>query len=114
MWARPDFDLLPVPAAPTPADYTEFQSLAADLLPADDAALDQAGLDLADVAAATIDGARAMDALGLDLAAGAEELAAMQAEAERDSLVDELTRAAEQDAALENAGQDVVESWPEV
>lgn len=112
MWPRPSFDPLPVPAAPDPADYTEMQTLAADLLPADDAALDLAGLDLADVAAATTGGALAMDALGLDLAAGAEELAAMQAEAAPDTLLDELVKAAEQDAAIGTAGLGVDASWP--
>jgi len=112
MWRRPAFDPLPEPAAPNPADYTEMQTLAAELLPAD-AALDQAGLDLADVSAATYVGETAMNSLGLDLAVGAEELAAMEAEAAPDTLLDEVARAGEQDAALENAGLNVAETWPE-
>lgn len=100
---RPAWDPLPIPAAPDPADYTEFQSLAADLLPADEAALDQAGSNLAEVSAATDNGEQAMDLLGLDLAAGADELNAMIAEADGDTLTDELAAASAQDAALEAA-----------
>jgi len=108
MVVRPAFDPLPEPAAPDPADYTEFQALAADTLPADESALDQAGLDLADVSAATHNGERAMDTLGLDLADGADELNAMIDEAEADTLDDELARAAQQDAVLEAAAGEAV------
>lgn len=73
---------LPIPPAPNPADYTEFSDLAAAILPAAEAALDQAGADLADLAAAAYAGAGAMDALGLDLAAAADELASLVAETE--------------------------------
>ena len=113
IYSRPPFDLLPEPAAPTPADYTEFQALAADLLPADDTALDQAGLDLAALWGASTDAEGAMDALGLDLAAGAAELAEMQVEAASDTLITETAAAIAQDAAVVNAGQGVDESFPE-
>lgn len=100
---RPDFDPLPVPPAPDPADYTEFKTLAGELLPPSEAALDQAGSDLAEVSAATTIGEQAMDLLGLDLAAGAEELKAMIAEADVDTLTDALAAAAAQDLELEAA-----------
>jgi len=80
--ARHTLGLLPVLALPDPADYTEFQTLAAAILPAVEAALDQAEADLADLAAAAYAGAGAMDALGLDLAAAADELASLVAETE--------------------------------
>ena len=112
MWARPSFDPLPEPAAPNPADYTAMQSLAAELLPADDTAIDQAGLDLLSLSAATDNGEAGMNSLGLDLAAGAVELDAMIAEAEPDTLVNEVASAGEQDAALGTAGQGVDQAWP--
>jgi hypothetical protein len=90
-----------------------MQTLAAALLPADDAALDQAGLDLLALSAAANDGEAGMNSLGLDLAAGAVELSAMVAEAEPDTLVNEVVSAGEQDAALGTAGADVSSTWPE-
>lgn len=113
MVPRPIFDPIPEPAAPEPAGYTEMQTLAADLLPADESALDQAGLDLTAISAAANDGESGMNALGLDLAAGSEEMVAMQAEAEADTLIDELSAAGEQDAALGTAGLGVMNVWPE-
>lgn len=113
MWPRPVFDPLPEPAAPDPADYTEFQTLAGELPPPSESALDQAGLDLADVLAATMAGETTMDVLGLDLAGGALELEAMAVEADGDLLIDELARAGEQDAALGTAGLGVDQSWPD-
>jgi len=113
MWARPEFAPLPEPAAPDPADYTEFQALAGELLPPSESALDQAGLDLAALSAAAHDGEAGMDALGLDLAAGATELEAMAAEADADTLLDEIAKAGEQDAALGNVGQNLEGIWPE-
>jgi hypothetical protein len=112
VWPRPSFDPLPEPAAPTPADYTAMQTLAAELLPADESAIDQAGLDLLALSAATDNGEAGMASLGLDVAAGAVELDAMVAEAELDTLVNEVSTAVQQDAALGTAGQGVDQSWP--
>jgi hypothetical protein len=112
VWARPSFEPLPEPAAPNSADYTAMQTLAAELLPADDTAMDQAGLDLLVISAATDNGESGMASLGLDLAAGATELDAMIAEAELDTLVNEVATAVQQDTALGTAGLGVDQSWP--
>jgi hypothetical protein len=55
---------------------------------------------LGEKATALADAESGSDQLGLDLAAGADELAGMTAEANADTLETELTRAAEQDDQL--------------
>jgi len=74
---------------------------------------DQAGLELAGLAEQRTAAESAVDVLGLDLALGAEELAAMQLEADGDTLALELAAALEQDAAIEAAAGDAALTLPE-
>jgi len=74
---------------------------------------DQAGLELAGLAEQRTAAESAVDLLGLDLALGAEELAAMQREAEADTLASELQAASEQDAAIAAAAGDAALTLPE-
>jgi len=114
MWPRPAFATIPELPAPDPADYTEFKTLAAELLPADESALDQAALDLAALDDARFWAHYDMSVLGLEQASGAEELAAMIAEVDADTLIDEIAAASSQDAALGSVGLDVGSIWPEL
>jgi len=107
---RPPWEPLEIPPGPDPATLQEFQVLAAGDMAPLEGATDQAGLDVAQVSAATIDAEAAMLELGLDLAAGAEELDAMQLEAAGDTLVPELLAATEQDAEILAASNDAVEA----
>ena len=104
---RPQWEPLPEPEPPDPAQATEFQALAGEVLEGFEAGLDQVGLDLVDVDQARVEGTAAAETLGLDLAAGAAELGDLQVEAEADTLIPELTAAAAQDAALASAGSEV-------
>jgi hypothetical protein len=98
--ARPAFEPIPDPPGPDPATLTEFQALAAEQYAGVEPALDQAGVDLATLAEQSEQSAQSVEQLGLDLAAGADELAAIAAEAAADTLLPELAAAGEQDAAL--------------
>lgn len=104
---RPQWDPLPEPPGPDPATLQEFQILAAGDMPPVEAATDQVGLNLVDVDQSRVESQAAVNVLGLDLAAGAVEFDALDAEATADTLIPELTAAAEQDAALASAGSDV-------
>jgi len=86
---------------------------AGDMAPLE-ASADRAGLELAGVDAARVESEVAVDLLGLDVAAGAEELDAMQLEAAGDTLVPELLAATEQDAELLAASNDVAEAGGEL
>jgi len=105
--ARPTWAPLPDPPGPDPAIATQFQQLAAEELAGIEPACDQAGAGLAVTAAALTDAESASDQLGLDLAAGAVELAGMTAEAAADNLVPELAAALEQDAELGRVADDL-------
>jgi len=111
--SRPAFDPLPDPPGLDPVLLQDFQLLAGELLPPAEAALDQGAVDSATAAATLPVGELALEDLGRSLADGAVELAAMEAEAAPDTLDVELARAAEQDAALAQAGQGIEQSWPE-
>jgi len=104
---RPQWEPLPEPEPPDPATATEFQALAGEVLEGFEAGLDQVGLDLVDVDQARVQSQASVDVLGLDLAAGAVEFNALDAEATADTLIPEVTAAEEQDAALASAGSDV-------
>jgi hypothetical protein len=105
--ARPAFEPIPDPPGPDPATLTEFQALAAENYAGVEPALDQAGVDLATLADQSEQSAQSAEQLGLELAAGAVELAAMQAEAAADTLLPELAAAGEQDAALDGVRADL-------
>lgn len=98
---RPDWPPLSDPAGPDPATLHQFEVLAAIGLATVEPALDAAHSAFACLVAQSEQSAQSVDALGADLAAGAEELGAMRSEAAADTLAPELAAAADQDAALE-------------
>ena len=97
---RPEWPPLPEPPGPDPATLQEFELLAAADMSPLEAAADLVGVEVAAVDVGRVQSEAGVEQLGRELAAGALELDAMRAESEADTLIPELTRASEQDAAL--------------
>ncbi len=97
---RPRFEPLELPEDTNPVPPQEFESLAAETFAGFDEAVDAAASQLADLADTAASGEAAADSLGLDLAAGAEQLAALRDEAEAEDLQPDLAAAAAADQAL--------------
>ena len=110
---RPTWAPLPDPEGPDPALAHELEILAAEDLGGIESVTDQAGLELAGLAEQRTAAESAVHLLGLDLALGAEELAAMQREAAGDTLALELAAALQQDAAIKAAAGDAALTLPE-
>lgn len=104
---RPDLSSIDVPSGPDPDAATEFQVLTAESLGEVESSLDFAGVDLASVSDVLNLAEADSDLLALDIVSGAAELAGMVAEAEADTIIDELARAMAQDMVLENWEQDI-------
>jgi hypothetical protein len=102
------FAPLDLPPAPPATAGTEFQDIANSTL-FDPDAID-AGLTAAELEAwnQVVAGFADLDGLGQDIADAVAELNVLQAEADADTLLDEIAAAAEQDAGLASLGQDVV------
>ncbi len=100
MVPRPTWEPLPEPPEPDPTALQDFQVLVADAFAGFDERADAAASRLADLVDAATSGETAADSLGSDLAAGAEQLAALRAEAEAEDLAPDLAAAAAADQAL--------------
>ena len=109
---RPTWEPLPEPPGPDPALAQDFQVLAAGDMSPLEAAADLVGVGVVAVDAARLLAEAGAEQLGRDIAAGAVELAAMQAEAAPDMLLTALVAAGEQDAALGQTAVDVTPAWP--
>lgn len=107
MVPRPTWDPIPEPPGPDPATLQDFQVLAGESMPELEYFGDAVRWTTWAIYLQADAAEAATDALGRDLAAGAEELTSMQAEASADSLEGELLAAAGQDAALAAVAADV-------
>lgn len=103
----PIYTPLPDPAAPDPADLTDFQTWCAANLPDLESALDAAGNELVSTGAGMNAAAAVMDAMGTDLATAFDTLASYATEEDADTFQLELAAAAAQDAALAALANDV-------
>lgn len=92
-----DFSEIP---GPDPATAHDFQTLAAQELGQMDTGDSAVSTGNALLACSAGDGETAANATGLDLANAAAALSVLEQEADADTLLTELTQAAEQDAAL--------------
>lgn len=103
----PIYPPLADPAAPDPADLTDFQVWTAANLPDIETSLDAAGNSLVSTSGAMDVDAALLDSMGLDLAIAFDELASYALEEDADDFVPELEAAGIQDAAINQAAVDL-------
>jgi len=89
---------------------SDCTNLAADNLGSMDAGDTAAASAAANLLTGVVGEESALEAMGADFAAAADELAAMEAEAAADTLADQLAAAAAQDSALSSLGLDLGEA----